>query len=770
MQMILMLAIVIGGASDYDIVVSKDASPTEQWAAQDLAAHIKKMTGAELAIVTEGAEMPKKAIFIGDGALVRKLGVEVDHDKLGTDGFIIKSVGPHLVIAGGRRRGTMYGVYELLSSLGCRWWAAAESTIPKTPDIKLKPMNIEKIPVLEYRDMLYREMGAGKNGPDATPAQKAAFFAARRWAARNRVHSSWYNMPEGLGPIQMDRGIAHGMIKYLPAKKYMKDHPEWYALRGGKRRTDHVCLSNDEAAKEMAKNVIAALDKHPQWRLITLGQADNGNFCTCDACKALVEKYKANSGMMIYFINRVARIVKTKYPDVYINTNAYRWSQAAPEGITCEDNVMITIPPIACNYSEPLENGWPKENADYVRDLENWGKLTNKIYIWDYTTDFVHYVMPWPNWHVISPNIRFFIKNNVRGIFNQGSHTTNNGQFSKMSMWILAQAMWNPEADSMALAKEFCQGYYGPRAGPIIYDYLTMLVEKVTKDKIPIWATHRTHLSSPHLTPEIIAKAETMFRNAEAMVKDDPVLLKRVQTAHFPVLYMLVRRPYVFWAEAKKQNPDMTWSGICKTFSSIGRAAGISRVREGDHATELFDWADDMAKRGGTFPQSVLPPELKDADLSKVRLIQAAQFDGQVKFMTRVEGASDGWAQRVVTHGWSIQNRFQAPKDFTPGKSYRVYVRVMGKANEGATGKAMGWGIHYPKLKRVSAGASAAQMNGQWQTIEMGPWKPTEVGGSFYIAWNPNATKTGMFTVKDASGKKLPPECYVDCLWLVEQD
>ena len=773
---IMALALVIGGKTDYQIVVSGDASGTERWAAEELAGHIKEMSGAELSIVTEGAQLPPKAILIGDSALVKQLGVAIDHEKLGTDGFVIKSAGNHLVIAGGRRRGTMYGVYGLLSQLGCRWWAPGESTIPRMADIRLEAFDIEKVPALEYRDMLYGDLWQGKRDSD-DPASRALWLEGRKWCARNHIHAAYHEMPGdreedalNFGPIRMDRAIAHGMIKYLSADKYLADHPEWYALRNGKRVTDHVCLANEEAAGEMAKNVIAELDKHPEWRLITLGQADNNNFCTCEKCAALVEKHKANSGMMVYFINRVARIVKTKHPKVFINTNAYRWSQAAPEGIRCDDNVMITIPPIACNYSEPLENGWPQENADYRRDLATWGKLTSKIYVWDYTVNFVHYAQPWPNVHVIAPNIRYFIENNVRGIFNQGSHTTDNGSMSKLVMWVLAHTMWNPEADSMKLAGEFCLGYYGPEAGPLVLEYVNLLVDKVVKDKIAIWATHRTHLSSPHLTPEIIAKAEALFRKAESLVADDAGLLKRVETAHFPVLYMLVRRPDAFWAETQKQNPALAWPGVCKDFSRIGRAAGITRVAEGDHAVELFEWADDMAERPGQFPGNGMPAEVRNLEPEKVTFIQAAQFDKQVKFLTRAEGASDGWAQRVLTHGWSITDNLLPPRDCTVGKTYRVYVRVMGKANEGAWGAAMLCGIHHPDRKRVSTSMDAALMDGTWQTVEVGTWEATEVGGSFYMAWHPNATKTSMFRPGNGpDGKPLPPESYIDCLWLVEQ-
>ena len=163
MEAMLVLAVLLSGTGDYEIVLSKDASPTEQWAAEDLAAHLEQMTGDEFPVRTEGDALPAKAILVGDGPAVRGLGVTVDHDALGGDGFLLKTVGDRLVIAGGRKRGTMYGVYEWLSRLGCRWWAPGESTIPRLEKLEIEPLEVKKVPALEYRDMLYgdlaRELG-----------------------------------------------------------------------------------------------------------------------------------------------------------------------------------------------------------------------------------------------------------------------------------------------------------------------------------------------------------------------------------------------------------------------------------------------------------------------------------------------------------------------------------------------------------------------------------------------------------------------------------
>ena len=310
------LVLVQDGASEYVVVLASEASPSEKWAAHDLVAHLEKMSAALLAIREEGGALPERAILIGDGRSAQALKVKVDHAKLGTDGFLIKSIGTRLIIAGGRKRGTMYGVYELLAKLGCRWWAPGASTIPAMSTIRLAPLNIERVPALEYRDMLYGDLWQGAPGEER-------WIEGRRWCARNRVHARYHEMPEELGPIGMDRAIAHGVMQYLPPGKHFKEHPEYYALIRGKRVSRQPCWTNHEGIEKAAQAAIKKLDENPEWRLITIGQADNTTICECDGCQGLAKKHGASSAMVVHFINAVAGIVKQKHPRVWLNTNAY---------------------------------------------------------------------------------------------------------------------------------------------------------------------------------------------------------------------------------------------------------------------------------------------------------------------------------------------------------------------------------------------------------------------------------------------------------------
>jgi REP element-mobilizing transposase RayT len=79
--------------------------------------------------------------------------------------------------------------------------------------------------------------------------------------------------------------------------------------------------------------------------------------------------------------------------------------------------------------------------------LKAWQAVGARIYIWDYTTDYVHYLVPMANWAVVAENTRFFIQNGVRGIRYEAEAT----DMDEMRGWVWAKQLWNPELDTQAL-------------------------------------------------------------------------------------------------------------------------------------------------------------------------------------------------------------------------------------------------------------------------------------------------------------------------------
>jgi hypothetical protein len=739
-----MLTLVDGGATQCVVVLSTDASPSEKWAATELAAHLKQMSGATLAVEPEGERVPERAIVLGDGKAARSLGVAIAPKKLGEGGFVLKTVGSRLVIAGGRERGTMYGVFTLLERLGCRWWYPGASTTPAMKTIRLPPLDEQQAPALEYRDFLYGEMGDSEE--------------AMVWRARNKVNGGFYKSlkPEHGGAWTFHT-LVHSYDQLLPPSKHFAQHPDYYALRGGKRGPGQPCFSNPEVVRLMAESLLRLIAEHPDWHFVTIGQNDNSNYCTCEGCAALHKQYGSGGGAQIDFAQRVGALVWQKHPNVILNVPAYRWTRKPPTGLTLDQRTAVTLCSIECNFAQPLAEGYPEANAAFKADIEGWAKLAPRLYIWDYTTNFTHYVLPYPNYYVLAPNVRFYAGNKVRGIMHQGSHTTRHGQLSPLCMWVLAKAMWDPNADGRKLVEEFCLGYYGPEAGRLVLTYANMLHDAVAKNRTPIWCTQwhtpGTFLAASYLSPELMAQAERLFQQAEAAVKDQPDLLARVQADHLPVMYVVLKRAGRMWEPVTKACPNLSWVTYTKQFASVGRAARVSTMREGDHAEELYQWALDYGKLKERDPKGDLPVELRDADPKTYHFLQSAQLDGQVRFLKKVDGATDGWAQAVISPGWSIQHKLGHPWDFQVGKQYRVFIRAKATAQK-AEGTAISTGIHVTSGPRTCGrDIKLSEVDGQWQTYDLGPWTPTENGGVFFIC-------TGGEGVSDV---------YLDCLWLVEQ-
>ena len=368
------------GKSPYVIVVSGNASPSEKHAAHELAHFIHQISGAELPIIRERAKAPAKMIVLGDGQTLRSLKPNIDFKDLGEEGFAIKCVGPHLVIAGGRLRGTMYGVYTFLEeTLGCRWYSSKVSSIPKKPTITLKPLNIVQKPDFEYREPFYVDAFDGD------------------WAARNKCNSNSARLDADHGGKVIYGKFVHTFAELFPPAKYYKDHPEYFSLVNGKRQDGYaqICMSNPEVMKIATDTVMEWIAANTDAKIFSVSQNDCHANCQCDRCKAIDAEEGSPSGLLLRFVNAIAEEVEKKYPNVLIDTLAYQWTEAPPKITKPRANVRVRLCPIAaCEFHdyETCQN-----NKSIVDNLKNWNKVTDNLYIWHYNTDFGHFMMPFPD-------------------------------------------------------------------------------------------------------------------------------------------------------------------------------------------------------------------------------------------------------------------------------------------------------------------------------------------------------------------------------------
>ena len=239
-----------GGKSQYRIVIAADASPSTRYAATELQTFLKQISAVELPLVTDRETATGHEIVLGPGSRLKALGTSIDLPRLGDEGYVIRSVGPHLVIAGGALRGNLYGVYGLLEDhLGCRWFAPGVSRIPHLARIALGPIDETKLPVLEYREPYTFDCMDGD------------------WCARNRMNSSSARLEARHGGrVRFADGLfVHTFATLVPSAKYFAAHPEYFSLVGGKRQSGYaqLCCTNADVIRICTEQIRAAMRAQP---------------------------------------------------------------------------------------------------------------------------------------------------------------------------------------------------------------------------------------------------------------------------------------------------------------------------------------------------------------------------------------------------------------------------------------------------------------------------------------------------------------------------
>src|SRR5439155_3920166 len=143
------------GRSKAMIVTAAKPSENAAAAARELQHYVRKMSGAELLIVTDEQETTGPAILIGASRFTEKLAdLKIPSGltpQLREEGFVVQCRADRLVLAGndaGPYFGTRYAAVELLHRLGVRWFMPGEfgEVIPRAQTITVPEMEVRQRP------------------------------------------------------------------------------------------------------------------------------------------------------------------------------------------------------------------------------------------------------------------------------------------------------------------------------------------------------------------------------------------------------------------------------------------------------------------------------------------------------------------------------------------------------------------------------------------------------------------------------------------------
>ncbi len=469
------------------------------------------------------------------------LGIEdVAWSELASEGYILKTATVHapgssprrVLLAGGHSRvGTLYAVYDLLDRLGVRWLSPdpVGQVLPDRPVTTLPELD-----VMEKPAFLTRGFYAWEDRADE------AFFD---WMARNRLNFWCVQTPRPAAlkkrGIRMDSGghslqsmflnpnapypYSHPIFEgdeHLPPTpypvspyyrgdvngdgrlRYREAHPEWYALRDGKRSFniqdvfgDNFCSSNAHANSEFMKNIVAYL-VDGGWRhadSINFWTSDIGNWCECGPCEALGTPTDRN----LLLVHRLDQEIKRAQAerrltrDVRIFFLAYADVLEPPTRPLPDDfdydNCMATYFPIARCYVHPFfDEGCTEFNAAYLEHFTGWAIDPDRHYrgqvcIGEYYNVSGYKCLPAMFARTMAVDIPYYHDHGARHMHymhvttkNWGTKALTNVQFARM--------LWDPHQDVDALLADYFAKRYGPAAETMhqLYDALDTALSNVT--------------------------------------------------------------------------------------------------------------------------------------------------------------------------------------------------------------------------------------------------------------------------------------------------
>ncbi len=537
--------VLFDGDTDYRIIIGMEASESEQWAAAELERTLEQVGGADFKVGFDTELSKGPEIIVGYNRRTRALLGDVSMPET-DESFRYRNVGPHLVIWGGKNRGTLYGVMTFLErELGCRWYSPGVSFIPRRQRFTFNHIAHSEEPGLRVRNDFYFE----------------AFDPV--WAARQKVNGAM-NFRVQPGGVEGYWGV-HTFYRFVPPEEFYKTHPEYFSLIDGKRIYDRaqLCLTNPDVLEIVTGRVLETIRQNPEYLIYCVSQNDWGNPCQCGECQAMAVQEQSESGPLVWFVNRVAEKVRQEFPDKFIGTLAYTYTRKPCRTIKPSSNVVIRLCSIECCFAHDFRSC--PENRDFLEDLEGWAAIAPHLYIWDYVVNFSHYIMPYPNFRVLQPNIQTFRDNNAIGIMEQAAYQSRGGEFSELRAYVLAKLLWDPECDVNRVIDDFMHGYYG-RSGQFIREYFDLLHGQLTPD------TH-IHLGLESddvlFSGTFIKQADTVFDRAETVADNDEIRM-RVEMARLPLLYL----------KCRKYPTQARYDGTYERFRKIVDREGITHYAE----------------------------------------------------------------------------------------------------------------------------------------------------------------------------------------------
>lgn len=467
----------------FSIIVTNKENPNMVFAAQELQKYVKRATDYELPIKNEN---------LGTYRIVLR---EDDGGSLGDEGFAITVDGTVLTIMGGAKRGTMYGVYELIEKyLGYRFYGYGDWQLSEVKNADIPEGTVDRqVPDTSYRSISTQPFG--NEYVESTTVKRKVNGASGTSALNNAKY--------GYG-IERMVANAHSFGTFIPSFPDMPcltDLPvdeEELALYYSEEFWGNLEFYRDEplyAFEECIANMAIMLEERLSWGReigkeiteISCSYNWTNMYCNCTTCRDLFKAEGSRAAHLCDFVNLVADIMHSRYPDLQFITNAYATVRIPPKTKSLNDDIILLYCWNGCS-NHPIGagecGGCGASDGFGCNEIEEqnylgWLDHCNKTYVWYYPTNIYYMMAPLPNVFTIYYNFKWLIERDCIGFYVQG---TAGDSFEGLISYLMAEMMWDKDItfeQYCDMIKEYMQFYYGD-GWENIYRYAQMMEESAS--------------------------------------------------------------------------------------------------------------------------------------------------------------------------------------------------------------------------------------------------------------------------------------------------
>ena len=529
-----------------NIVISPKADRTTCFAAREMQSYLHKISGVDFDILTT-EDCPSGVLFLLPPGNKENSYVKFDFDNKNIDAFKIEVNKNGINIQGSNSRSILYGVYDFLENLGCRFIEPGMEKIPKMQKLQAPVMKYKSAAAFELRNIFRIQIFKSKNA-EFDGLEPTHHLPQIDWMAKQRLnhyvfyvdyyrYDLWEKYKHQILDALLDRGFKievthHSILYFCPPNvncdfgnygnsTYHCNHPDWYipSLLYGCEYQVRVELPE---VRELIKDrFLEYLRNNPELDIVGLWPGDS-------AINQPVPDLSRTDGYLEFW-NYISKAVKKEFPYKKLSMLAYYELTPPPEKVKPAPNIHNWFCRHDDNYMYSIRD---KKNKKYFDWLKGWvqQQAPKNIACFHYY-GWMAILTPFIENMKIDLNVYKEMK--LAGVYGWSGFTYNimgNGYRLAGDFYVLAHLLWDPEQDTETLLTTWAEEVFGNSAREIIefYNTLKQVHKKESKKGLPAkepWIS----LDLLHKLQKILAVARNKTDNVKILHRIN--LLEQVAAA-----------------------------------------------------------------------------------------------------------------------------------------------------------------------------------------------------------------------------------------------